>query len=95
MDEHNKRIDEAIRVTKEKLTRLPIGFIVGAAIGGGLYLYATKKKRNKSGNFIINAAKIAAPFVITTILDRITDSYEAKLSEKENPVVEAEDVEII
>ncbi len=79
--------DKVLKIVKEKASKLPIGFIVGAAIGGGLYLYATKGKATKSVNAITNVAKLAAPYVIIAILDKIVDNYDSK---RGNEVVDVE-----
>ncbi len=82
METESKKVN-AIRLVKEKFSRLPLGFIVGAAIGGGLYLYATKSrstKGSKSVNAITNVARLAAPYVIIAFLDKLVDTYDASRS---------------
>ena len=79
MKKHDNQRKEVIRVLKSKASKLPIGFIVGAAIGGGLYFYSTKNrssKSSKSTNAITNMAKMVAPYVILAFLDKIVDYYE-------------------
>ncbi len=82
----NKK-EKVLKVVKEKASKLPLGFIVGAAIGGGLYIYASKSKATKATNVIINLAKLAAPYVIIAFLDKMVDAYD------EGKVREVVDVE--
>ncbi|NLI72236.1 MAG: hypothetical protein GX361_05835 [Bacteroidales bacterium] len=78
---------KAIQAFKKKAPKLPVSFIVGAVIGGGLFLYASRNKRTKTLNAVTNVAKLAAPYVIIAILDKMVDNYEA---EKGNAVEETE-----
>ena len=89
MKTENDKKSEVIRVIKDKFSKLPFGFILGAAIGGGLYLYATKNKGTKRFNAITNVARLAAPYVIIAILDKLVDNYDANRS-REIEDVEAE-----
>lgn len=76
METEKPQKDKVIQVVKEKFSRLPLGLIVGVAIGGGLYLYATKNKGTKSVNAITNVAKLAAPYVIIAFLDKLVENYD-------------------
>lgn len=67
---------EVIQTIKKKAFRFPLGFIAGAAIGVGLFIYSNKNKGTKAVNTITNVAKLVAPYVIIAILDKIADSYE-------------------
>ena len=87
METEKHKKEKVIQVVKEKFSRLPLGFIIGAAIGGGLYLYATKGKGTKSVNAITNVAKLAAPYVIIAILDKLVENYE---SNRNREIEEAE-----
>ena len=71
METEKDKKDKVIQVVKDKFSKLPLGFIIGAAIGGGLYLYATKSRGSKSVNAITNVAKLAAPYVIIAILNHL------------------------
>lgn len=82
---------QAIQAFKKKAPKLPVGFIVGAVIGGGLFLYASKNRGTKTVNAITNVAKLAAPYVIIAILDRMVDSYETQ----KGRVIEEAEAEII
>lgn len=73
----NKR-KEVVRNLKSKASKLPLEFIVGAGVGGGLLLYAMRHRGSKSVNAITNLAKLAAPYVIIAILDKFVDSYDQK-----------------
>ena len=90
METEKDKKDKVIQVVKEKFSRLPLGFIIGAAIGGGLYLYATKSRGSKSVNAITNVTKLAAPYVIIAILDKLVDSYETNRSRE----IEEAEVEV-
>lgn len=90
MKSNQNQRKEVIRVLKNKASKLPIGFIVGAAIGGGLFLYSTRKKGTKSSNAITNLAKIVAPYVIIAILDKMVDNYDNERSAINIEEVEAE-----
>ena len=76
METEKDKKDKVIQVVKDKFSKLPLGFIIGAAIGGGLYLYATRSKGTKSVNAITNMAKLATPYVIIAMLDKLVDTYE-------------------
>lgn len=69
---------ETIETLKEKASKLPLGFIIGAAIGGGLFLYSTRNRGSKTVNAFTNLAKLAAPYVIVTILDKVVENYKDK-----------------
>lgn len=88
MKAENDKKREVIQVVKEKFSKLPLGFIIGAAIGGGLYLYSTKRVGAKSVSALTNLAKLAAPYVIIAILDKLVENYDEKQKRK------IEDVEV-
>ena len=67
--------NEAIQKLKKKASKLPLGFIVGAVIGGGLFLYSTKNRGSKTVNAVTNVAKLVAPYVIIAILDKMVENY--------------------
>lgn len=79
--------NEAIQKLKKKASKLPLGFIVGAAIGGGLFLYSTRNKGSKTVNAVTNVAKLVAPYVIIAILDKMVENYEVNRS---TPIEDAE-----
>lgn len=68
--------NEAIQKLKKKASKLPLGFIVGAAIGGGFFLYSTRNRGSKTVNAVTNVAKLVAPYVIIAILDKMVENYE-------------------
>lgn len=78
MKEEKKSAQEVLRVVKQKASKLPLGFILGAVVGGGIYLYASRNVGAKSVKAITGVAKLAAPYVIITLLDKFVDSYENK-----------------
>lgn len=78
---------EAIQKLKKKASKLPLGFIVGAAIGGGLFLYSTRNKGSKTVNAVTNVAKLVAPYVIIAILDKMVENYEVN---RNTPIEDAE-----
>lgn len=79
--------NEAIQKLKKKASKLPLGFIVGAAIGGGLFLYSTRNKGSKTVNAVTNVAKLVAPYVIIAILDKMVENYEVN---RNTPIEDAE-----
>lgn len=79
--------NEAIQKLKKKASKLPLGFIVGAAIGGGLFLYSTKNRGSKTVNAVTNVAKLVAPYVIIAILDKMVENYEVN---RDTPIEDAE-----
>ena len=79
--------NEAIQKLKKKASKLPLGFIVGAAIGGGLFLYSTRNRGSKTVNAVTNVAKLVAPYVIIAILDKMVENYEVN---RNTPIEEAE-----
>lgn len=79
--------NEAIQKLKKKASKLPLGFIVGAAIGGGLFLYSTRNRGSKTVNAVTNVAKLVAPYVIIAILDKMVENYEVNRS---TPIEDAE-----
>lgn len=79
--------NEAIQKLKKKASKLPLGFIVGAAIGGGLFLYSTKNRGSKTVNAVTNVAKLVAPYVIIAILDKMVENYEVN---RNTPIEDAE-----
>lgn len=83
--------NEAIQKLKKKASKLPLGFIVGAAIGGGLFLYSTRNKGSKAVNAVTNVAKLVAPYVIIAILDKVVENYE----ERKGSTVEEIEAEVI
>lgn len=89
MDTKETQKKEIINTLKKRASRLPIGFIVGAAIGGGLFLYSTRNRGSKTVNAVTNLAKLAAPYVIIAILDRVVENYEGRQG-REIEEVEAE-----
>ena len=78
---------EAIQKLKKKASKLPLGFIVGAVIGGGLFLYSTKNRGSKTVNAVTNVAKLVAPYVIIAILDKMVENYEVN---RNTPIEDAE-----
>ena len=78
---------EAIQKLKKKASKLPLGFIVGAVIGGGLFLYSTRNRGSKTVNAVTNVAKLVAPYVIIAILDKMVENYEVNRS---TPIEDAE-----
>lgn len=79
--------NEAIQKLKKKASKLPLGFIVGAAIGGGLFLYSTRNRGSKTVNAVTNVAKLVAPYVIIAILDKMVENYEVN---RNTPIEDAE-----
>lgn len=79
--------NEAIQKLKKKASKLPLGFIVGAVIGGGLFLYSTKNRGSKTVNAVTNVAKLVAPYVIIAILDKMVENYEVN---RNTPIEDAE-----
>ena len=79
--------NEAIQRLKKKASKLPLGFIVGAAIGGGLFLYSTRNRGSKTVNAVTNVAKLVAPYVIIAILDKMVENYEVN---RNTPIEDAE-----
>lgn len=79
--------NEAIQKLKKKASKLPLGFIVGAAIGGGLFLYSTRNRGSKTVNAVTNVAKLVAPYVIIAILDKMVENYEVN---RDTPIEDAE-----
>ena len=79
--------NETIQKLKKKASKLPLGFIVGAAIGGGLFLYSTKNRGSKTVNAVTNVAKLVAPYVIIAILDKMVENYEVN---RNTPIEDAE-----
>ncbi|MFV0391575.1 MAG: hypothetical protein ACK5KP_06815 [Paludibacteraceae bacterium] len=78
MKPKENKTNEVVQHLKNKVSKLPVGFIVGVAAGGGLLLYATRNRGSKTTNAITNLAKLAAPYVIIAILDKFADSYDQK-----------------
>ena len=78
---------EAIQKLKKKASKLPLGFIVGAVIGGGLFLYSTRNRGSKTVNAVTNVAKLVAPYVIIAILDKMVENYEVN---RNTPIEDAE-----
>ncbi len=93
MSDKNRK-KEVLKLVREKIGKLPAGFIAGAAIGGALYFYSTKKtsKRGKETGAILKLAKLAAPYVIIAFLEKMADSYDKQSEPKEVIDVEAEEV---
>lgn len=87
METTENKKEKVLQIVKEKASRLPLGFIVGAAIGGGIYYYASKSKATKATSVINNLAKLAAPYVIIAFMDKMVDSYE---KEKGREVVDVD-----
>ena len=79
--------NETIQKLKKKASKLPLGFIVGAAIGGGLFLYSTRNRGSKTVNAVTNVAKLVAPYVIIAILDKMVENYEVN---RNTPIEDAE-----
>lgn len=79
--------NEAIQKLKKKASKLPLGFIVGAVIGGGLFLYSTRNRGSKTVNAVTNVAKLVAPYVIIAILDKMVENYEVN---RNTPIEDAE-----
>ena len=79
--------NEAIQKLKKKASKLTLGFIVGAAIGGGLFLYSTRNRGSKTVNAVTNVAKLVAPYVIIAILDKMVENYEVN---RNTPIEDAE-----
>lgn len=69
------RTKEVVKTIQSNASKLPIGFIVGAAIGGGLFLYSNRSGGKQSKNALTNLAKLMAPYVIISILDLVVDNY--------------------
>ncbi len=86
-----KEIDkkEIVDTLKKKASKLPLGFIIGAAVGGGLFLYSTRNRGSKTFNAFTNVAKLAAPYVIVAILDKVVENYEGN---RRNEIEEVEAV---
>ncbi len=64
-----------LQTIKENAAKLPLEFIVGAAIGGGLFLLTAKrnKTKNKSLRVVSSIAKTVAPLVIISILESVVN----------------------
>lgn len=73
-----KTSENLVDIVVEKSSKLPIGFLVGAAIGGGLYWYATKQSNAQKIKVAKKIGKIVAPYVIVTLLDKLGDIYDNK-----------------
>lgn len=78
MKTDQRKTKEVVQTIQSNVSKLPIGFIIGAAIGGGLFLYSHKSSKKQSQSALTNFAKLAAPYVIIGILDLIVDKYEKK-----------------
>ncbi len=87
MEKVENKKEQVLKMVKEKASKLPLEFIVGAAIGGGLYYYASKSKVTKTTNVINNVAKLVAPYVIIAFLDKLADVYDER---KERNIVDVE-----
>ncbi len=74
----NKNLDkrEIIQTLKEHVSKLPIEFVVGAVLGGGLFLLSNKKSKSKSKSVraVTTLAKTLAPIVIIAMLEKFSDS---------------------
>jgi|GEM_PF-6169988 len=76
-------------LAKKNLSKVPVEFIVGAALGGGVFLFATRKSSVKAARIIVKAAKLAAPYVITAIVEK----FALDKTDKKNRVIE--DAEVV
>lgn len=79
MNEKDTTTRAVVQTLKAKAARLPLGFMLGAVVGGGLYLYATRNRRTRAVRAITDIARLAAPYVIVAILERVASSGEDNL----------------
>ena len=76
-------------LAKKNLSKVPVEFIVGAALGGGLFLLTRRKSNVKAVKMITKAAKLAAPYVITAFVEK----FALDNADKKNRVIE--DAEVV
>lgn len=78
MDRKELKTKEHLRMLTSKIADLPLGFILGAVAGGGLFLYSARRRGPKAVRVATGIAKLVAPYVIVAVLDRIAKKNDSK-----------------